>query len=136
MADIFLAYSRANSKKAGQFREAFEKEGFSVFVDVDMPAGVRWREHIEKQLNSCSVLVVLWSKTSVKSDYVKEEADIAKDRQKLFPVMITKCELPYGFRSFQTIDLTSWRADPNAPQWKRLIKDIRHRIRAADVAQG
>ena len=128
MADIFLAYSRANSKKADKFRDAFEKEGFSVFVDINTPIGERWREHIEKQLNACAVLVVLWSKTSVKSDYVKEEADIAKDRQKLFPVMITKCELPYGFRSYQTLDMTSWRDDSNAPQWKRLIEDIRRRI--------
>lgn len=131
MSDIFLAYSRANSKKADQFRVAFEQEGFSVFVDINVPAGERWREHIENQLDACSVLVVLWSKTSVKSDYVKEEADVAKDLQKLIPVMITKCELPYGFRAFQTLNLTSWRGDSNAPQWKRLIEDIRHKFRTA-----
>ncbi|MBC8351546.1 MAG: toll/interleukin-1 receptor domain-containing protein [Planctomycetes bacterium] len=127
MADIFLAYSRANSQKADQFRAAFKKEGYSVFVDVNTPTGARWREHIETQLNACDVLVVLWSKTSVKSDYVKEEADVAKDSKKLFPVMITKCDLPYGFRSYQTLDLTSWRGDLNAPQWRRLIEDIRSR---------
>lgn len=128
MADIFLAYSRANSKKADKFRGGLEKEGFSVFVDINTPIGERWPEHIEKQLNACAVLVVLWSKTSVKSDYVKEEAYVAKDSKKLFPIMITKCELPYGFRSYQTLDMTSWRGDSNAPQWKRLIEDIRPKI--------
>ena len=128
MADIFLAYSRANSKKANQFREALEKEGFSVFVDINVPTGARWREHIEKQLDACAVLIVLWSKTSVKSDYVKEEADVAKDHKKLFPVMITNCELPFGFRGYQTLNLTSWRGDSNAPQWKGLLENIRRRI--------
>ena len=128
MADIFLAYSRSNWKKADKFRDAFKKIGFSVFVDIDTPTGERWREHIENQLNACSVLVVLWSKSSVKSDYVKEEADVAKDHGKLVPVMVTKCELPYGFRSYQTLDLTSWRGDTNTPKWRRLIEDIQRRI--------
>ena len=128
MADIFLAHSRANAKKAAQFMAAFEKEGFSVFIDTNTPTGERWREHIERQLEVCLVVVVLWSKTAVKSDYVKEEADVAKGSNKLFPVMITKCDLPYGFRGHQTLNLTSWRGDTNAPRWKRLIADMQRRM--------
>ncbi len=130
MADIFLAHSRANAKKAAQFMKAFEQEGFSVFVDANTPTGERWREHIEKQLADCLVVVVLWSKTAVKSDYVKEEAEVAKTSNKLFPVMITPCDLPYGFRGHQTLNLTSWRGDTRAPLWKRLMADMRRRVAA------
>jgi len=128
VADIFLAYSRANKRKAGQFTANFEKAGFSVFVDTNTPTGENWREHIEKQLSECKVLVVLWSKSSVKSNYVKEEADVAKSEGKLIPVMITKCKIPYGFRSYQTANLTNWKGDPEAQSWKRLLMDIKNRI--------
>jgi hypothetical protein len=67
--------------------------------------------------------------------FLGKKWDVAKSRRKLFPVMITKCELPYGFRGYQTIDLTLWRGDSNAPMWKRLIKDIRRKFGTAGVAQ-
>ena len=128
MADIFLAYSRANSKKAAAFKAAFEAEGLTVFDDQSIPTGADWRRHIEDQLAACALLVVLWSKSSVKSNYVKEEADVAKAAGKLFPVMITRCEIPYGFRSYQTKSLTAWRGDRNAPLWVGFVREIRGRL--------
>ena len=125
MADIFLAYSSANSKKAEKFKSAFEAEGLSVFDDQSIPTGQDWRRHIEDQLSSCQILVVLWSKTAVESNYVKEEADVAKEHNKLFPVMITKCAIPYGFRTYQTKNLISWRGDRNDTLWQSFMKDIR-----------
>lgn len=129
MADIFLAYSRSNSKKADKFKSALEDQGYSVFVDIDTPTGERWREHIERQLRECKIVIVLWSKTSVKSDFVKEEADVAKQYNKLYPVMITKCDIPYGFRSIQTLNLSSWNGDTNSPKWKRLLIEIKVKLK-------
>ena len=129
MADIFLAYSRSNSRKANKFRLALENQNYNVFVDVNVPIGERWREHIEKQLRDCKILIVLWSKSSVKSDYVKEEAEIAKKKNKLYPVMITKCDIPYGFGGIQTLDLSSWNGDTNSPKWKSLLDGIKRRLK-------
>jgi len=128
MADIFLAYSRRNSKKAASFKGAFSAEGISVFDDSTIPTGANWRKHIEKQLRECRLLVVLWSRSSVESDYVKEEADMAKDQKKLFPIMITKCELPYGFRSFQAKDMTRWRGDRGSRLWAEVIGGINAKL--------
>ncbi len=129
MADIFLAYSRANASKAGQVQACLEGAGFSVFVDTSTPPGENWRRHVEAQLASCALLMVLWSKTSVNSDYVIEEADVGKSQGKLFPVTITPCELPYGFRNYQAYNLVGWSRDCAKPKMAKLLGLVRDRLR-------
>ena len=125
MADIFLAYSRPNKKKAASFKKAFTAEGLTVFDDQSIPTGADWRRHIQTQLAACRLVVVFWSRTSVKSNFVTEEADSAKAKGKLFPLMITECEIPYGFRSYQTKKLTAWRGARDSPVWVELMAEIR-----------
>ena len=55
---------------------------------------------IEKALNEAKCVIVLWSKRSVESLYVKDEATHALNRNKLVPVMIEEVELPFRLRDF------------------------------------
>jgi hypothetical protein len=61
---------------------------------------------IEEAINAAKCVVVLWSKKSVKSGWVREEAYIGKDRQILVPAKIEPVDLPLGFGRIQAADLT------------------------------
>jgi formylglycine-generating enzyme required for sulfatase activity len=52
--------------------------------------------------------IVLWSKTSVSSDWVKTEASEGKQRGILIPVLIDDVKIPLAFRLLQAADLKDW----------------------------
>ena len=59
---------------AQRLASALEDEGWSVWWDRRIPAGKTFDEVIEEQVAAARCVVVLWSKTSLKSKWVKIEA--------------------------------------------------------------
>ena len=53
-----------------------------------------------------------------------------KESEKLIPLMITECKIPYGFRSYQTKSMTSWRGARDSPLWAELMAEIKERLKA------
>ena len=90
MRDIFLSYSRSVKPIAKIFVEAFEQKGFSVWWDQKIPPGGTWAEVIEKALKDTKCVVVLWSQSSVKSNWVKKEARYGEKHNALFPAVIDR----------------------------------------------
>ena len=54
-------------------------------------------------------MVVLWSETSIQSDWVHDEATSGRDRRILVPLSLDGSLPPLGFRQFQVIDLSQSR---------------------------
>lgn len=75
MSDIFLSYSRADAKMAQQIAGVLEQCEWSVWWDRQIPAGQTFDEVIEQQLRDTKCVVVIWSRNSVGSNWVKTEAD-------------------------------------------------------------
>jgi len=75
VSDIFLSYAREDLERVKRIVAACEAKGWSVFWDRTIPAGKTWREIIGKALDEASCVVVAWSRTSVNSRWVQEEAD-------------------------------------------------------------
>ena len=84
-------------------------------MDIGIHAGKRFHDEIEQQLAQARAAVVLWSHTSCKSRYVRDEADEAAHREILVPVLIENMPLPYGFRQIQTARLIDWDGSPGHP---------------------
>jgi hypothetical protein len=89
-------------------------------------AGESFDEVIEAQLRSAKAVVVLWSKRSVASRWVRAEATIADRMNKLAPVLIEPCDRPIIFELLHTTDLTEWSGDREDPVWQRFLADLRH----------
>jgi hypothetical protein len=79
--------------------------GHSVWWDVDIPIGARFRDAIQRALNAASAVVVVWSATSVMKDFVLDEASVGARRGVLAPVRFDQVEPPIGFRQYQFADL-------------------------------
>jgi hypothetical protein len=84
---------------------------------------------IEEALAAAERVVVLWSKTSVKSAWVLDEAAAGRDSGRLIPVLIERVEPPLGFRQYQAIDLSGGRgAKAFAPLVAAVEGDGQHEI--------
>lgn len=122
--DIFLSYAREDRSEAEALVEHLEALGWSVWWDRTIPAGRSFDEVIEEEIDSARCVVVLWSKSSVTSRWVREEAAEGAHRGMLVPVQIEEVSRPLGFRRIQTADLTGWDGEPTSLSFERLVDDL------------
>ena len=125
MPDIFLSYNREDQARAKLFAEAFEREGFKVWWDVGLKAGEAYDEVTETALRTAKAVVVLWSKKSVVSRWVRAEATLADRNKTLVPCMIEPCERPIMFELTQTAELAHWMGDAWDRAWLNFLADVR-----------
>jgi TolB-like protein/Tfp pilus assembly protein PilF len=123
--DIFLSYSRDDQARAKLFAEAFEREGFRVWWDVGLRAGEAYDTVTETALKTAKAVVVLWSKRSVESRWVRAEATLADRNRTLVPAMIEACERPIMFELTQTAELMHWRGDGADAAFRTFLGDVR-----------
>ena len=135
MHDIFLSYSRDDQATARRFAQGLEREGFIVWWDQTMNAGDVFDEVIEKALEAAAATVVLWSKSSVVSRWVRAEATTADRRGRLVPVMIEDCTRPIIFELRQTAELSHWKGDADDPAWRVFVEGLRRFTGKAGSAQ-
>ena len=124
MADISVSYSSADRASARRLAQLLENHDGRYGGTARSPAGRHFDVFIAQQLRSARAAVVLWSQKAVNSAWVKEEAADARDHELLVPARLDAVDLPLGFRSLQTADLTEWRGEADHGEVRRLIADI------------
>ncbi|HTR00443.1 MAG TPA: tetratricopeptide repeat protein, partial [Candidatus Acidoferrum sp.] len=93
----------------------------------------------EQALRNAKAVVVLWSKRSVESRWVRAEATLADRNKTLVPVMIEACERPIMFELTQTADLCHWQGDHGDKAWQSFLADVHqftNRNQAGAAASG
>ena len=124
MSDIFLSYAKEDRPKVRRLARSLEQLGWTVFWDPEIPAGQTWREVIDTEIKSARCVVVTWSRRSVGSHWVLEEAEIGRQRHVLIPILIDGVLPPLGFQSLQAADLSDWEGTVTAPSFARLVSSI------------
>ncbi len=127
--DVFLSYAREDQAIARQFAESFERQGFSVWWDVTLRSGEAYDEAMEAALKAAKSVVVLWSKKSVASRWVRAEATHADRNKTLVPVMIEPCERPIMFELTQTAELAHWDGSPTDKAWLAFQADVQRTVK-------
>jgi TolB-like protein len=125
MADVFISYSRSDAAIARRFAEAFEAQGLSVWWDDALRSGDIFDEAIEQALKQAKAVVVLWSKASVVSRWVRAEATLADRNKTLLPVMIEQCERPIIFELTHAANLERWQGASEDAKWLAFVADVR-----------
>jgi formylglycine-generating enzyme required for sulfatase activity len=133
MSDIFICYSRKDRALAARLKQRLQAEGWTVFMDEHIDAGHRWAEEITNQLAVAQAVLTLWSKNSINSRFVMDEAHEAADRRIIFPARIEEVPIPYGFRQFQTPDLIDWDGNTEIEQWQLLVNSLRKHLMPASL---
>ncbi|UNK57873.1 TIR domain-containing protein [Pseudoxanthomonas daejeonensis] len=102
---VFLSYSRSDQAQARHLAQALEQAGLDVWWDTLIEGGAAFAKSIEEALAACDAVIVLWSRHSIRSDWVLDEAARGRDLKKLVPLSIDGTEPPLGFRQYQSITL-------------------------------
>lgn len=124
MSDIFLSYKSKDQAKAQIIAEALERNGYSVWWDRVIPPGRTFDEVIEEELDAAKCMVVLWSKESVKSEWVRTEASEGKRRKILIPVLIEDVTPPLAFRLIEAAKLIDWDGTLPNPEFDLLVGSV------------
>ena len=113
---LFLSYARVDQARATALAKALEARGYRVWWDGLIEGGSAFARSISEALESADAVLVLWSSTSVESDWVRDEAAQGRDRRRLLPLSLDGTAPPLGFRQYQSIDLSHWHGRSGAPQ--------------------
>jgi eukaryotic-like serine/threonine-protein kinase len=124
VADIFLSYSNTDRPWVARFAETLAARGLSVFWDRRIPVGKQYDQVIQRELDAAGCIIVLWSKSSISSNWVKEEAEEGVRRGVLCPVLIEEVRVPLGLRRFQTARLIDWQPGAPHPEFDQLMQDV------------
>lgn len=135
MASVFLSYAREDTKAVRPLVQALERAGHAVWWDEQVGGGDQFTRAIQDALDNANAVVVVWSKTSVQSAWVRDEAACGRDSGKLLPVSLDGTLPPLGFREYQSIDLSSWSGRTGARQLEALRRAISAKATAID-SQG
>jgi beta-lactam-binding protein with PASTA domain len=130
MSQVFLSYASADRDRAKRLADAMQRFGYQVWWDRQIAPGRSFDEVIEEALNRSACVVVLWSATSVTSQWVKTEAAEAASRQILVPARIDDVKIPLEFRRVQAADLTRWSGDATDPEFRQFLRAVDDEIQA------
>jgi TIR domain len=124
---IFISYSHKDEEKVRQIAEAIRfRTDYDLWRDNQIRAGEVYNFVIGRALADAKAVIVFWSKQSVQSESVVDEADRARLANKIIPVKIEDCEVPTGFSQRQTIDLIDFENTPpfGDPGLTQLISEL------------
>jgi serine/threonine-protein kinase len=126
--DIFLSYSRQDLGIAGKMAAALKAAGHNVWWDQALKSGEVYDQVTETALREARVVIVLWSKAAVASDWVRSEATVAMQRGALMPVMIEACQRPVMFELRQSADLMGWKGNAKDPRLLAFLGDVARQL--------
>lgn len=135
--DVFISYKSEEGGVAGSIAARLELEGYKVWWDRSLIGGDDYQRVINEQLGLARVVVVVWSWSSIRSEWVRSEAEIARVHQKIIPVRIDNVQLWSPFAALHTIDLVDWSGSVEHLGWKALSSAVAKKTiprRAADHA--
>lgn len=127
MAHIFLSYAREDLDRARTVAAALEKRGYSVWWDRQISGGSEYSREIEQALMSAAAVVVLWSRASVNSAWVRDEAAKGRDSGRLIPASLDGTDPPLGFGQHHTIDLQRL-SRRRSPGFEQIVAAVRQKV--------
>jgi adenylate cyclase len=124
MSDVFISYARSSEERAAQVEQGLCDAGYAVWRDSELPAHRSYAEVIEERLAAAKAVVVLWSAEAAKSQWVRAEADAARELGTLVQASVDGTAPPMPFNQVQCADLKGWSGEAGAPGWRKLVSSV------------
>jgi hypothetical protein len=124
--DVFVSYSSSDREVVRKLVQTLEQRGWRVWWDRHLHPGQAWNPAIQDQIHKAKCILVVWSRHSCASQWVRIEADAGLKRQVLVPVMIDKTLPPAPFDEIHAGDLSDW----NDEAWHEGLNGCLAQVRA------
>src|SRR5581483_2107642 len=103
---------------------ALRAAGYEVWRDDLLPPHRPYADVIEERLRAAKAVLVLWSAEAVKSQWVRAEAEVAREAGTLVQATLDGASLPLPFSQIQCESLAGWASDPDAPAFCKIVASI------------
>ena len=101
---------------------------YEIFWDEDIQTGSQYRSVIQDKLNAAEVVIVLWSKDSIKSEWVQSEASAALKNNTIFPIRIDDVDIPPPFDNRSHEDLIGIRTGTDETELIKIFEKLEKRL--------
>ena len=136
MSQIFLSYARSTEPTARLIGESLRALGYAVWRDDELPPHRAYAEVIEERLRAAKVVIVVWSADAVRSQWVRAEADLARQQGTLIQLSVDGVLPPLPFNQMHCVDLTGWRGGADAPNWRKITATVAEMLDQQPVASA
>jgi adenylate cyclase len=124
MADVFVSYARSDKARVAPLVAAIEANGWTVWWDPEICPGQEFDRQIALELKIATAVLVVWTRNSVESRWVRGEAREGAERGILVPVRFERADLPIDVRTLHTTDFDDWGEDPRSPQAQEVMRAL------------
>jgi DNA-binding transcriptional MerR regulator len=130
---VFISYAQSTEAGAHKIGEALRALDYGVWRNDDLPANLDSTGVIGKRLKAAKAVVVVWSAEAVKSQWVRAEADLAREAGTLVQLSLDGAVPPQPFDRIQCAHLAGWSGDLDAPDWRNVVESIAGLLGGADA---
>lgn len=124
MADVFISYSRADRALVIPLADSLKELGLDIWFDLVVHNGTSFSDEINEELRTAKAILVCWSENAAGSHWVKAEAHVGLEHQKIAACFISPCKLWPPFNIIQTDDLADWKGDWGHLGFQKLMEQI------------
>jgi adenylate cyclase len=136
VADIFLSYARESAETAAQVAAVLRQQGYSVWFDEELPAHRAYADVIAAELDTAKAVLVLWSESAAVSQWVRSEANRARENGKLVQARVDGARLPMPFDQIQCAQLDLAGDIAAGAAWRSVTGSLAALIHGEEVAVG
>jgi hypothetical protein len=124
MVDVFISYKREERQRCERIAAKLRALGLDVWFDAHLEAGSSFDREIERTLAQAKAVLVLWSSRSVDSQWVRNEASVGKDAEKLVAASLEPCKLPVSLAHVHHEALHNPEFQDDDPAWLKIVERI------------
>ena len=148
MARVFISYAHGNEEFVNRLSNLLQSGGISTWYDKELMGGDPWRDEIPAQINACEDFIVVLSKHTRCSDWVRFECGYAEALKKnikpvwieTFPDEMGKCKAVPDFLSRYQIEtyepkrVSTLILQPRMPVYNRSSREYRRPYGTDDLS--
>lgn len=136
--EVFLSYNTEDKSLASNVKQKLKAHGFGVFLaHQDIEVTKKWREEIQKHLDSCSVLIAIVTRHFDESSYANQEVGIAIGKSKPVASLIFDTDsLPGFLEAMQGVKVTENELDKPIARVVKVVTRLLRSSRRYDTEEA
>lgn len=120
MVDVFISYSRNNRDRVRLLADAVKAIGYVVWWDDELPPHKSYGDVITEKIGKARAAIVCWSAEAAQSEWVRAEADLARNQKKLIQTSYDNVMPPMPFNQIQYASLADWQGQVDHAGWRKV----------------
>lgn len=124
MVDVFISYAREDQGKVQLLAERVQQLGYAVWWDRDLPPHKSYGDVISEKIGAAKAAIVVWSEHAAASQWVRAEADTAREQHKLIQTAIDDTRPPMPFNMLQFVMLGDWKGEDDHHGWRKVKESL------------